>query len=63
GQESVHGAVSGCIVTRPAVGRNAERKYDYQELYLIVRLFLISAYFQEINVMPLTNKHCCDKIS
>ena len=41
GQESVHGAVSGCIVTRPAVGRNAERKYDYQELYLIVRLFLI----------------------
>ena len=41
GQESVHGAVSGCIVTRPAVGRNAERKYDYQELYLIVQLFLI----------------------
>ncbi len=33
--------MNGFITTQTCIGRNAERKYDYQELYLIVRLFLI----------------------
>ena len=39
GQESVHGAVSGCIVTKPALGSNAERKYAVKSLDFS-RLFL-----------------------